>query len=420
MIMTSKLNRKCLLTPDLIAGLPAVECQRFDSEVRGFIVQQRKAADGSMLKSYWLRYRFGGKDRKIKIGDVSELSVDQARKIAAKHRMQILAGVDPQAVKKAAAKPVYAEAVEQYLAMKATKVRPGTLRTMRLYLKGTGYFACFNRRAIDSVTGPDIQSRLDDIVREVSAASAKQARANLNSFFMWAARRPFGLAENPVLKTEPPEVEEERHRALSADELKRVWLACDDSDYGKIVKLLILTGCRREEIGCARWSWIDLDAGTITLPPEVTDGRGAFKGTKNECEHMLPLPAMALDIIKSISCRGEFVFGSTGFKGWDRSKKALLKVISDKAKETQTGAMKPWRLHDLRHTVSTLMNDIGVDPHIVDATLNHLENRKKIERRYNHSDYLVQKRDAMARWSAHIESIVTGKPAKVEPIRKVA
>jgi integrase len=402
MIMTTKyLNR------DLIAGLPAVEGQWWDSEVRGFICQQRKAADGSMLKSFALRYRFGGRGRKLKLGDAAELNVDQARKLAAKYRMQILSGTDPQAVKAServeAAKPTFASAVEQYLQAKAAEVRPATLRTMRLYLCGTKYFAGLNRKPIDSVSGKDIQSRLDQISTEVSAASARQARANLNSFFMWAVRRPFGCEENPCLKTEPPKVEEERHRALSADELKQVWNACDDSDYGRIVRLLILTGCRREEIGALRWSEIDLDKGSLTIPGERT---------KNGEPLALPLPAMALQIINSVEKREgcDFLFGS-GFKAWDRSKKALLAT---------TGDMAPWRLHDLRHTVSTGMNDIGVDPHIVDATLNHLANRQAIEKRYNHSDYRAQKAQALARWADHIESIVTGKPAKVEPIRKVA
>jgi integrase len=73
-----------------------------------------------------------------------------------------------------------------------------------------------------------------------------------------------------------------------------VWLACGDDDYGRIVKLLILTGCRREEIGGVRWSEIDLDKGTLTIPAERA---------KNGRAHTLPLPAMALDIIRSIPQR---------------------------------------------------------------------------------------------------------------------
>jgi integrase len=397
-----------------VASLPAIEGQWWDSEVRGFIVQQRDS-DGSMLQSFAFRYRFGGKDRKIKIADVSELSVDQARKIAAKYRVQFLSGIDPQAERKAArveaAKPTVGSAIEQYLAMKAAEVRPATLRTMKLYLCGAGYFAGLHRRAIDSVTGPDIQSRLDRISTEISAQSAKQAYANLNTFFAWAMCRPFGCKENPVLRTKPPKVEEEQARALSADELRQVWLACDTSDYGKIVKLLILLGCRREEIGGLRWSEIDVDKAILTIP-------GAR--TKNGEDLILPLPAPAMEIINSIPRQvgRDFLFGAAGFKGWDRSKKALLKAISDKAKKTQTDEMAPWRLHDLRHTLSTGMHELGIDPHVVEAVINHVSGHKAgVAGRYNHSTYTSQKAQALARWADHIESIVTGQPAKVVAMR---
>jgi integrase len=308
------------------------------------VYQQRKAADGSMLKSFVLRYRFGGASRKIKIGDLSK-NVDQARKIAAKLFLQILSGIDPQAVKEAerleAAKLTFAQAVEQYLAMKATDVRASSLRTMRLYLTGSSYFPTLHRKAIDGVTGVDVQSNLDRIAAEVSAASAGQARACLNGFYMWALRRPFGCEENPVLKTEAPKAETERTRALSSDELRQVWNACDDSDYGRIVRLLILTGCRREEIGGLRWSEINLEHGTLKIPAERS---------KNHREHTLPLPAMALNIIRDILRRDgcDFLFGSQGFKIWAHGKKRLL---------ASCGEMKEWRLHDLRHTLSTGMHE---------------------------------------------------------------
>jgi integrase len=393
----------------MIAGLPAVEGQWWDTEVRGFIVQQRKAADGSMLKSFAFRYRFGARDPKIKIGDVSELSVDQARKIAAKHRVQVLSGIDPQAVRKAeraeAMKPTYASAVEQYLQAKAAEVRPATLRTMKLYLTGAKYFAGFNRKAIDSVSGSDIQSRLDQISTEVSAASARQAWACLNGFYVWAVRRPFGCEKNPVLNTKPPKAEKERHRALSAEELRTVWTACGDDDYGRIVRLLILTGCRREEIGGLRWSEIDLDKATLTIPAPRS---------KNHREHTLPLPAMVMEIIEGIGRREgcDFLFGSAGFKAWSHGKRALLEAC---------GEMAPWRLHDLRHTLSTGLHELGTDPHIVEAVVNHVSGHKAgVAGRYNHAQYRSQMATALALWADHVRSVVTGQPAKVVPLIKAA
>ena len=124
---------------------------------------------------------------------------------------------------------------------------------------------------------------------------------------MVPAARP--LPGKHVLQTEEPKGSEERTRALSADELRTVWNACDDSDYGRIVRLLILTGCRREEIGGLRWSEINLDAGTITLPAERC---------KNGREHVLTLPDVALDIIRAVPRRDgrDHVFGQRSDGSW--------------------------------------------------------------------------------------------------------
>ena len=88
---------------------------------------------------------------------------------------------------------------------------------------------------------------------------------------------------------------------VDCSELVSVWLL-PDNDYGHIVKLLTLIGCRKEEIGDLVWSEIDLEARTITLPPERT---------KNKQQHVVPLSGAALEILKAIPRRAgrDFVFG---------------------------------------------------------------------------------------------------------------
>jgi integrase len=397
------------LTRANIAALPAVEGLWWDDRLPRFGYRQRKPdADGKCHASFLIGYRFGNEQKKYKLGDASAINADQARKLALVALGKIAAGIDPQAEKEAArveaAKVTVAQAVEQYLAVKAGEVRPASLRTMRLYLTGSTYFQNLHRKPIDSVTGADIQPRLDRISNEVSAASAGQARAALNGFFMWSLRR--GLCnENPVLKTEEPKAEAESTRALSSDELRQVWTACHDSDYGRIVRLLILTGCRREEIGGLRWSeFNDLDAGIVTIPGERT---------KNHKPLTLPLPAMAMEIIRSIPQRDgiDHLFGAQGggFKTWGYSKTALLAV---------TGAMEPWRLHDLRHTLSTGMHEIGIEPHVVEAVVNHISGHKGgVAGKYNHAQYRAQMSQALIRWADHVRALVTGTSEKVVALR---
>lgn len=97
---------------------------------------------------------------------------------------------------------------------------------------------------------------------------ANRTRASLSAFFMWCCRR--GLLEvNSVGFTERHK-EESRHRVLSDSELRQLWNALPDTGYGRAVKLLILTGQRRQEIGMLRWSEIDFTRGVISLPAERT------------------------------------------------------------------------------------------------------------------------------------------------------
>src|SRR5262249_25025376 len=133
-------------------------------------------------------------------------------------------------------------------------------------------------------------------------------------------------------------------------ELAQVWKALPDGDYGNIVRLLILTGQRRDAIGDLRWSEIDQEHEAIHLPGERT---------KNGKDHTVPLSPLAKSIIDKIP-QGqdrEFVFGTGagGFSGWSQSKDRL---------DAKLKGVKPWRLHDLRRTAATGMAEIGVQPHI--------------------------------------------------------
>ena len=184
-----------------------------------------------------------------------------------------------------------------------------------------------------------------------------------------------------------------RDRVLSDAELVQLWNALPSSDYGAIVRLLILTGCRREEIGALAWSEINLEAKTVIIPGSRT---------KNHTQHLVPLSDLALDILKArhrIIGR-DFVFGrsDSGFLGFTFSKKLLDKAVP---------LEEPWVLHDLRRTCATRMADIGIQPHIIEAVLNHVSGHKAgVAGIYNRSSYAKEKADALQRWAGHIKVIL--------------
>jgi integrase len=179
-----------------------------------------------------------------------------------------------------------------------------------------------------------------------------------------------------------------RDRVLTDKELATVWNGVLENDYGRIVRLLVLTGCRRDEIGSLRWSEVNEEARLIVLPGERT---------KNGRTHDVPLSKVAMEIIESIPRRvnRDFVFGEGkgGFSGWSKAKATL---------DAQLG-LEPWRLHDLRRTASTRMADAGVQPHIIEAVINHVSGHKAgVAGVYNRSTYENEKRSALNALSNYV------------------
>jgi integrase len=196
-----------------------------------------------------------------------------------------------------------------------------------------------------------------------------------------------------------------RDRVLTDRELTAVWRACLDDDPGRIVKLLILTGCRREEIGSISWSEVDLETGVLTIPAERV---------KNRRTLTLPLPAMALDILRAQARREgrNYVFGERGlgFSGWSYA------TMSLHARMAAAGAVLPgWRLHDLRRTMRSGLGRCGVPPHIAELTIGHA--RKGIEATYDRYSYEAEIGQALARWADHVASVVEGHASAIVPLR---
>ena len=167
----------------------------------------------------------------------------------------------------------------------------------------------------------------------------------------------------------------DRHEATAAETAARpharptascraVWQASDPAtDFGAIVRLLMLLGQRREEVGAMRWSELDLAQALWRLPAERT---------KNNRPHDVPLPAQAVAILaaRRRTEGRDAVFGRSdgeSFSGWSKAKVRLDAAVS---------LSKPWVVHDLRRTAVTGMAEIGIEPHIIEAVVNHVSGHK--------------------------------------------
>ena len=266
--------------------------------------------------------------------------------------------------------------------------------------------------AMSSIDRRVIAGLLSEIKASSGPVAANRLRESLSAFFAWAIRE--GLLEtNPAANTNR-EPEKTRDRALTREELREIWQALGEDRYADIVRLLVLTGARRDEIGGLRWEEVDLERAVITLPPaRVKIGR----------ERKTPLSAPALAILEVRMREGaEFVFGfrawACPFSLWSRSKVELDQRIAAARKAAGKSPMPHWTLHDLRRTVSTGMHvELGILPHIVEAVLGHVGHQGGIAGTYNRAAYDGPKAEALAQWGEYLLAIVEDRPAKIVPMR---
>lgn len=379
----------------------------------GLGIRLRRGKDG-VSKTWYVTYRFGGEKKRLRLADTSAYTLADARVRTYEARRCAAEGTDPagksRAVRQAAVKavtcPTFAEYAEHYLRRKLKDLRPKTYRERERYLAQGEHFAPFRTLRLNQIDRQMVAARVnfleDKGVTKPSIAVAQAARMALLDLFK-LAKAEGHIEINPVIGTPqpaPPRQQHKRERVLSSAESAAVWNAVGDDDYGRIVKLAILTGARREEIGGMRWSEIVGD--TWTLPA---------KRAKNKRPLALPLPPAAMAIIRSVEREDgrDHLFGSRstdGFTDWSSSKRKLDQRLD----------LAPWRLHDLRRTAITGMHELGIFPHIVEAVANHAPPSSVHNNHYNHAAHLADKADALRQWAEHIakltgENVVPFKPA---------
>jgi integrase len=393
------------LTAKAVAALtlPAGKTDHFewDDELPGFGFRLRLAAGGKINRSFVCQYRHGGATRRLLLGSAAVLGAVEARGMAKKALGRVANGADPQADRldrRGKDKHTFRAVATDYLAIKQRAVRPRTYTEQARYLTDKRYFGPLHGLALDQITRKDVAARLNRISLESSAIVAANARAQLSALFSWALAH--GLCEsNPVVGTIQPSNGKPRERVLAEAELAAIWKACGDDDHGRCIRLLILTGCRRQEIGGLGWSEINVERRTWTLPANRS---------KNGHAHTLPLLPTMLAVIEAVPrmVGRDQLFGqrADGFTGWSRGKAVL----------DRRSGVKDWTTHDLRRSVATHMADLGIAPHVIEQILNHQGGHKRgVAGIYNKSRYERDVRAALATWEEHLRALAAGGERKV-------
>jgi integrase len=368
----------------------------------------------SGTRSWAFRFRHNGVNGKRTLGRAGDdgLSLAAARAAAAAHRHRLDQGADVTAVTSVTPKAEgggdkIETAFASFLELHAyRKTRPATAwATERTF--NNVILPEWRGRTIGEIRKRDVIDLVEGIAASGRGYLANRTLGTLSKFFNWLVARD-ALPFSPVVGVERPHQETVRDRVLSDAELRALWLASEaDGPFGQALKVLVLTGQRRNEVSQMRWSEIDAEHRVWTLP-------GAR--SKNRRPHQVPLVPQVWDIInvtpRIVGC--DFVFTANGKKpvtGWDKAKVR----ISEKANLESEN----WRLHDLRRTCASGMQRLGISVPVIEKALNHISGTfRGIVGVYQQHDYADEVRIALQKWADRVEEIVSGKSAKVVSLQR--
>jgi len=402
-------------TPETVAGLslPAGKNEHFewDPELPGFGVRLRGNS-----KRWVAQFRVGAQQRRESLGDTRKVTLEAARKIARQRFAQVELGIDPAAERKqahakaAAAKLTLSVAADRYLDDRQAVIRPNTFKALQRYF--AVHWKPLRNRPIDgdgAISRADIAARLQEITKAHGRIAAARARDYLIALYNWGQREGICSAGlNPVALTNDPGAGiPSRDRVLSDHEIGVIWRACKDenNDFSRVVQLLLLCGCRREEISRLKWTEVNLDTGVLTISGERT---------KNRRTRELTLPSLAMEILQSQVRRADhdYVFGGrAGFGGYSYYTMALKARIAE-----NEGALPEWRLHDLRRTFRSGLARLGVPPHVAELCVNHIKGG--VEAIYNKYRYEREIKSALAMWADHVAAIAEGGKSNIVALRQ--
>ncbi len=337
----------------------------FDSSHKGLCLRV-----GSRDKTWAYHYRFNGKSRspalgKYALGRIDHMDREAAIKAANQIDALVEKGTDPKAPKartKPKAKPTtdnpnaLERRVKQYLKLYKADVKPSTYGQAERVLTGH-YLESLAQTDVGKISRVQLVELLEDM--DETPAMANRLHAYMSKFFNWCWDRGY-VDPSPMAGLKKRFKEKARKRHLSADEIKQLWNACLGLGYplGDWCRFTLATGQRPGE--CRNLSRDDLHNGVWLV--EGGD-------PKNDERHRVPLPKIALDIIKAApEFTGPYVFTTTGGeKPITQGGKPYTELYRAVGIETD------WRPHDLRRTFQTLASEeLDIEPYLLGAICNQI------------------------------------------------
>ena len=374
----------------------------WDDGIKGFGAKITKSG----AVSYILQFRMGGREastRRYTIGSHgSPWTPATAREEAQRLFLLIAQGIDPVEVEKQRRREAvdlafsnYAERFEKSCVGRGWKVL--VARSFRIHVKPV-----LGSKPLPKITRSDVVAVFDRMP-DCQVANRRNVFAVLRRMFRWAVSRG-DIDRSPMEGMETPPAVKARDRWLSDQELARIWEHAPKTHhcFGPIVRLLIVTGQRREEVSSLSWEELEQFERMWTLP-----GDRAKNGEPNR----IPLNELAVAVLDAVAGkstwprRGKVFSTSTGggFTGYHKGKEKLDRMVAEDGGDP----IAPWRLHDLRRTLATGFQRLGVRFEVTEAVLNHVGgSRAGVAGIYQRHDWKAEKREALDLWNNHVVSIL--------------
>ena len=363
---------------------------------------------------YWrMKYRFGGKEKRLAFGVYPEVSLKGARDKLDAARRTLAANQDPGELRKAAkvqaqheARNTFEAVANDWLDHQAPKWTPGTMAAIRAALENH-VFPGIGPKPMSQVKPREVM----DIVKAIEAAGAGDMAGRVlqrvRAVFRFAVVHE-RIEVNPMLDLKPGELLRPRqvtHRPALADKDLPEFLPRLDAYEGDIgtrhaLRLLMLTAVRPGELRGARWTEIDFEAGVWRIPPERTKMREL---------HIVPLARQALEVIEAmrpVSGADELVFPSPYYPGRPMSENTLSGALA------RMGYKGFATAHGFRALFSTVANECGHDPDVIERQLGHCE-RNKVRAAYHRATYLDERARLLQWWADYIDGRRGGKVVKM-------
>ncbi len=377
---------------------------------RVFVYQYRMGRDGADARPATRRYTIG------RYGDVTP---EQARRRAKELAAMVATGTDPRELDldKRASRDAARTAAEAKRRMETDLAfdryallwlahyehekarRPSSVRLARGIVENH-LAPSLKAKPMPHVTRGDLQ-RVLDAIPSTSKGMRRAVHAYASVLFGWALKRG-DVDANPAAAMVKPDAPKARDRVLTDDELVKVWRASEgDAVFGPFYRLLILTGQRRSEVAGMNWAEVDRSAALWTIPA----GRA-----KNGTTSIVPLSAAALGELDAVAggevwpSRGPVLTttGRTTISGFSKAKRLVDAAIAEAGE-----ALPAWRVHDLRRTVATGFQKLGIRFEVTEAVLNHVSGaRGGVAGIYQRHDWATEKRDALDAWARRIDDLL--------------